>query len=241
MATTDNKFVATGAAAIGFATSSTSIINGAIISGNSLGVEGRCLGAAGNGVYGVGTGTGGAGAYGASHTLNGNGVIAAAHSGNNSYGIWASSTEGYSGRFDGKVRINGELLVVGAKSAVVASPDGTLRRLYALESPESYFEDFGFGRLVGGRAEIVLDDTFAAITSNDPYHVFITEYEDNNSLYVAMRTNTGFEVRSKTSTGNGEFSYRVVAKRNDIPTSRFQVVEELEKRLEDITEPSAGE
>ncbi|MFJ8536827.1 hypothetical protein [Streptomyces sp. NPDC093591] len=143
------------------------------------------------------------------------------------------------GRFDGRVLINGNLQVTGSKSAAVQFSDGTLRLLYAIESPESWFEDFGFGRLVNGHAKIMLDEAFASITSNDPYHVFITEYEDSNSLYVAARTNTGFEVRSKTSTGDGDFSYRVVAKRNDIPTSRFEDADPHEKPTDADAESSA--
>jgi hypothetical protein len=66
-------------------------------------------------------------------------------------------------------------------------------RLYAVESPESWFEDFGFGQLVDGRAEIQLDGDFSAVIDSDTYHVFITEYDDNNALYVAGRTSRGFE------------------------------------------------
>jgi len=34
-------------------------------------------------------------------------------------------------------------VIGGPKSAAVPHPDGTLRRLYCVESPESWFEDFG--------------------------------------------------------------------------------------------------
>jgi len=232
----DNTFVALGPANVGFRTQATRIINGAEISGTGAGVVGSCQGANGDGVRGSGTGQGGAGVHGVSEAFNGNGVIAAAHIGPQAFGIWAASSSGLAGRFDGTVVVNGDLRVTGSKSAAVRFSDGTLRLLYALESPESWFEDFGSGRLVDGRAEVALDEAFVSVTSDDQYHVFITEYEDDNSLYVTGRTNSGFEVRSKTSTGNGEFSYRVVAKRNDIPTSRFEEADGYEKSRNETAE-----
>jgi hypothetical protein len=42
-----------------------------------------------------------------------------------------------------------------------------------VESPESWFEDVGFGTLVNGRVEIRLDPNFAATVQTDQYHVFI--------------------------------------------------------------------
>ena len=46
--------------------------------------------------------------------------------------------------------------------AAVSHPDGSHRLLYSLESPESWFEDFGEARLVDGKAEVRLDPDFAA-------------------------------------------------------------------------------
>ena len=37
-----------------------------------------------------------------------------------------------------------------------------------------------------------LEEGFRSVVNSDAYHVFITEYEDNNALYVAERTSTGF-------------------------------------------------
>lgn len=118
--------------------------------------------------------------------------------------------------------LDGNFSVVGGtKSAVVPLPDGSHRQLYCLESPESWFEDFGFGRLTDGRAQIELDPDFAATANTRSYHVFITEYDDNNGLFVTDRSNTGFEVRAKTSVGEATFSYRVVAQRKDIAPARL--------------------
>ena len=55
----------------------------------------------------------------------------------------------YAAAFYGPVIVGGNFTVVGgAKSAAVPHPDGSHRRLYCVESPESWFEDFGRGTLV---------------------------------------------------------------------------------------------
>ncbi len=51
----------------------------------------------------------------------------------------------------GDLYVQGNSTVVGTKSAAVPHPDGTHRLLYCVESPEAWFEDFGEGRLSGGR------------------------------------------------------------------------------------------
>ena len=130
--------------------------------------------------------------------------------------------------------VSGNFSVLGSKSAAVPFPDGSHRQLYCLESPDSWFEDFGFGRLTGGQAQIRLDPDFATTVSTDGYHVFITEYDDNNGLFVTSRTNTGFEVRAKTSASEAAFSYRVVARRKDIAPARFVKLTLLAGSLEEI-------
>jgi hypothetical protein len=150
-------------------------------------------------------------------------VVAEGHS--NGIGIFASGLQ--AGFFGGDVVVFGgslfsdNLFVSGAKSAVVPFPDGSHRQLYCVESPESWFEDFGFGHLTDGRARIQLDPDFATTVNTDGYHVFIAEYDDNNGLFVTNRTNTGFEVRPKTSTREANFSYRVVARRKDLAPARL--------------------
>ena len=89
---------------------------------SAIGVYGQTSGSSGYGVLGSATATGGIGVYGLGNP-------------------WA-------GVFSGGVFINGALTVVnGAKSAAVPHPDGSLRRLYCVESPESWFEDFSKGCL----------------------------------------------------------------------------------------------
>ena len=137
----------------------------------------------------------------------------------------------FAGYFHGPVQVVGDVTIFGnatvngLKSAVVPFPDGSHRKLYCMESPESWFEDFGTGHLKNGQAEVPLDAEFATIVNSDEYHVFLTEYDDNNGLYVTNRTNMGFGVRSKLSaTASGTFSYRVVAKRQDVAGARLEKV-----------------
>src|ERR1700694_3608198 len=85
----------------------------------------------------------------------------------------------YAGAFYGPVAVSGAFTVFGGPtSAAVPHPDGSHRRLYCMESPESWFEDFGEGQLACGAASIILDPDFAAVADLSKYHVFLTGYDD---------------------------------------------------------------
>jgi hypothetical protein len=130
----------------------------------------------------------------------------------------------YAAAFFGPVVVGGDFTVVGgAKSAAVPHPDGTHRRLYCVESPESWFEDFGKGTLVCGEADVALDPDFAAVIATHDYHVFLTPYEDV-VLYATATTASGFRVRAREPQATSQFSWRVVAKRRDIAGPRFEAV-----------------
>ena len=145
-------------------------------------------------------------------------------SGANGYGVWgyATGVGAYAGLFTGRVLVQGDFAVTGSKSALVPHPDGTHRLLYCVESPEAWFEDVGEGRLAGGQAAVSLDADFAALVDAKSYHVFLTEHDDHNALFVTGRTASGFVVKAKGSaTASGTFSWRVVAKRKDAPGARL--------------------
>jgi hypothetical protein len=113
--------------------------------------------------------------------------------------------------------------------------------MYALESPESWFEDMGRAELVDGRAQVDLDDEFAAIVQTDDYHVFLTPEGDTQGLFVSARTPDGFEVRElQGGTSNLTFSYWVVAKRGDIEAERLQRIEPP-PALADVLPPEVPE
>jgi hypothetical protein len=100
--------------------------------------------------------------------------------------------------------------------------------LYAMESPQHWFEDFGAGQLADGAATVSLDPTFAeTVNGAVDYHVFLTPAGDCSGLYVSRKTTSGFEVREL---GGGRssvaFDYRIVALRRGSENVR----------LEDVTE-----
>ncbi len=130
----------------------------------------------------------------------------------------------FAGLFFGNVQVQGDFTVIGHKSAVVPHPDGTHRRLYCVESPENWFEDFGSGRLAGGRATVELEADFASLVKTRDYHVFLTPEGDCNGLYVHRKGAGGFEVREllKGASSVG-FSYRIVARRRDAKGKRLEV------------------
>ncbi len=156
------------------------------------------------------------------------------------YGIFGGIAVqgGFAGGFAGPVLVAGDFTVSGgSKSAAVPHPDGTHRRLYCQESPEAWFEDFGRGRLVNGRAEVKLDPDFLAVVKVDDYYVFPIPEGDSNGLYVSSLSPSGFEVREqKGGTSSLSFSYRVVAKRKDIPGPRLERIK-LPEPIKELKRP----
>lgn len=172
------------------------------------GVEGWS--ATGNGVRGVSVAAGGPASV---------GVVGFSSAGNGVVGITASAS-GFGGVF-----LGGLLVVSGPKSSAVRHPDGSHRLLYCMESPESWFEDFGRATLVRGRSTVKLDPSFAAVVKTGDYHVFVCPEGDVKGLHVSRRNRVGFEVREhEGGKSNTTFSYRVVARRKDIKTERFSKV-----------------
>jgi len=110
---------------------------------------------------------------------------------------------------------NGDTWSAGTKSALVDTEESGERMLYAMESPEVWFEDFGAAQLVNGQATVTIEPLFLqTINTGVPYHVFVTPLGDCNGLYVTNKTATSFEVRELGGgAANIEFDYRIVAKR----------------------------
>jgi hypothetical protein len=154
----------------------------------------------------------------------------------------AGGTAGY---FKGNVYVDGSFTVFNPqnKSAAVAHPDGTLRRFYTLESPESRFEDFGRAEVIEGHARVELDEDFAAWVDMDDYHVFVTSEGESNGLYVSERTPRAFEVREQgEGTSTLAFSYRIVVKPKDVEAKRLETVElPPERTLAEVEPPELGQ
>jgi hypothetical protein len=145
-------------------------------------------------------------------------------------GVLGSSTSGLAGQFTGAVSITGNLTVngsftaTGIKSAAVPGPSGSLVRLYCMESPESFFEDFGSGSLSGGHATVTMRPDFAALVTASKAVIFLSEYGDLGGLFVAGHDGTTFAVSSHNGSANGEFQYRIVAPRADVQAARLDNV-----------------
>jgi hypothetical protein len=173
---------------------------------------------------GPSAGAGGFGVYGLS--AKGHGLVGAVASAGAAAVVGATNgvAGAYAAAFYGPVIVGGDFTVYGAKSAAVPHPDGSHRRLYCVESPESWFEDFGEGCLDCGQADVEIDPDFAAVAETDRYHVFLTQYDQHNDLCVSGQTPTGFRVLAKNGAAAGRFSWRIVAKRKDIAADRFAPV-----------------
>jgi hypothetical protein len=117
-------------------------------------------------------------------------------------------------------------------SALAVDMDGENTRLFpAVHSPQSWIEDFGMGQLQAGRAVVSLEPLFAkAISSQQPYHVFLTPLGDC-PLYVAEKTETGFTVAAVGGLScDIGFDYRIVGLRQGQENRRAEpFVLELEE------------
>jgi hypothetical protein len=201
-----------------------------------IGSSAAVIGVLGNtdkGLGVVGTANSGAGVPTDQITDQGIGVIGLANSGfgvagmsTSGTGVFGSSKTGLAGHFKGPVTIEGNVTIIGGtKSAAVPHPDGSHRQLYCMESPESWFEDFGEAQLVNGKGEVRLDPDFAALVEVNGYHVFLTPYGESKGMFVAERHTTGFRVcEQQGGTSTVSFAYRVVAKRKDVVTNRLATV-----------------
>jgi hypothetical protein len=187
---------------------------------------------------GPGPGAGGFGVYGLS--AKGHGLVGATSTAGGAAVVGATNgvAGAYAGAFYGPVIIGGDFVVYGAKSAAVPHPDGSRRLVYCMESPDSWFEDFGKATLDCGRAEVVLDPDFAAVVDLADYHVFLTQYGGNGDLNVSEQSARGFRVESRDPKAATRFSWRVVARRKDIEAKRLApVTMPPEPVLPDVPKP----
>jgi hypothetical protein len=218
----------------------------AAVSGVNSGAGGPGVVGYANGANSIGTGGTTDDGYGLYGYASGSGTgVVGASMGNAAVWGAASANGTYSGLFTGGagVIVYGALTVAGGpKSAAVKGTDGTLRRMYSVESPESWFEDFGSSQLSNGSATVQLEPGFAGVVKVDQYHVYVTpQGESKGWLYVSNKTPAGFTVREA---GGGfssvAFDYRVVAKRKDIAGARLEPVPEpLQPAMPTLTQPPA--
>ena len=106
--------------------------------------------------------------------------------------------------------------------------------LYAMESPQNWFEDFGSGQLASGTARISLDATFAeTVNTGVTYHVFLTPRDECEGLYASNATASGFEVHElHRGHSNVAFDYRIVALRRGQENVRLEDVTDRQKKAQ---------
>lgn len=124
---------------------------------------------------------------------------------------------------------DGGFIAMGPKSAVVETASFGKRLLYAMESPQNWFEDFGKARLVKGQANVRLDPIFLeTVNTMDDYHVFLTARGNCKGLYVANQTSTSFEVMElQHGKSDIAFDYRIVAKRKGYEQTRLTELKDI--------------
>ena len=110
----------------------------------------------------------------------------------------------------------GDLTCSGTITANVPAAGGTKRvAVNSIQSPESWFEDFGSAQLSGGEAVVNIESVFGeTVNTGVDYHVFLTPNGDCKGLYVAQKSATSFVVRELGGgTSSLAFDYRIAAKR----------------------------
>lgn len=112
-----------------------------------------------------------------------------------------------------------KILGTGTVSTLINDPQGTTRIMFAPESPEIVFQDYGIGQLLNGEARIDLDPVLKSslhINENHPLKVFVTLEGDCNGVYVTNKSVDGFTVKElNNGTSNVSFSWQIVANRAD--------------------------
>jgi hypothetical protein len=113
---------------------------------------------------------------------------------------------------------NGNMTATGTKSAEVKTSSYGPRLLYAVESPEVWFEDVGAATLKNGAITIRFEPIFAeTVDLKADYHVYVTPLcGEAVILFVTAKTVEGFTVKGVTldnQPSNCAFDYRVIAKR----------------------------
>jgi hypothetical protein len=126
------------------------------------------------------------------------------------------------------IYVVGNVDKTGTNNAAVPIEGQGTRRMYSIESPNVWFEDFGQSQLAGGQATVAFEPLFLqTINTEAPYHVFLTPMGDCNGLYVTSKTPTSFEVRELGGGASSvAFDYRIVAVRKDYEGVRMELITE---------------
>lgn len=113
----------------------------------------------------------------------------------------------------------------GVRATAVETQDGSTAQVYAVQSPEQWFEDFGTATIKNGSGAVTIAKDFAqTVNLTSDYHVYLTPLGDC-PLYVSGKTSTSFTVQAQSHASCSiDFDYRIVAKRQEYETARMETV-----------------
>jgi hypothetical protein len=194
-----------------------------------------------NGVHGItGTGNGvlgesrensatAAGVFGVGNGVNSNGVIARASNGPLAFALWAGSTSGFAGVFDGKVRVNGQLTKAGGGFEIdhPLDPENKYLRHSFVESPDAMNVYSGNTTTdEDGNATVALPEYFQELNEDFRYQLTVIGELANAVVAETIREN---QFTIKTDRANVEVSWQVTGVRKDAFASMYRMEVEQEK------------
>jgi len=148
-------------------------------------------------------------------------------------GAWftTSPTTGIARKIEGVGTVNTIITDLEDKPVLMSAP----------EAPENFFEDYGNGTLVNGKAHIDLDPIFAKnITVNEkhPLRVFIQLEGESKGVYVSAKTAVGFDVTElQQGVSNTRFMYHVIANRADQLSPNGKIAQYADERFAPAAKP----
>lgn len=183
--------------------------------GNSTGLLSVSNGAAlttlvgGSGISGSSDITGIAGWANSGSLANRAGGYFDANAGTSYAYVGAITLAGVNRKIEGNGTVNTTVKDLNDKLVVLSCP----------EAPENFFQDFGKGRLVNGKAHITLDPVFSkniTVSEEHPLRVFIQLGGDCRGVFVDQETAQGFNVTElQNGTSDAPFTWFVTANRAD--------------------------
>jgi hypothetical protein len=134
-------------------------------------------------------------------------------------------------------KINGS----GSVSTIVKDTHGAQVTLHCPETPEIYFQDFGEGQLINGKAHINIDPTFSkniTVNNQHPLRAFIQLNGDCKGVYTTNETQTGFDVvELQGGQSNVKFHWTITANRADEDMGNGRVSHNADMRFEPAGAP----
>lgn len=138
----------------------------------------------------------------------------------NAYGGWAAvGAWGDPIAAGNQADINFKILGTGVVSTVIKDTKEEPVIMFAPETPEILFQDYGIGKLINGKATIKLDPIMVKnirVDDEHPLKVFIQLEGECNGVFVTNKSINGFDViELQEGTSDVPFSWSITATRSD--------------------------